>query len=336
GSVINLLKTATELDEYLFDEFFPKLIGSPLRYNFIVDALILSSCHGQPAVQTLHYLAELANLLGFAEADLAQMTTLSKIILLQNEQLFHQAFESLNPILDYFLYYTQTFASGVLVANERYFKFTAANLRPFPSEYQKTITSLIVEIDHASFDLTQFTKPLDFKGNQLVYLRDSKFSTKKTAYLPKYFNFSQIQSLQWQNLTIESTQITAATQPLVLFHCQQIEFFQIDTLTMEHNLFTVDLGELKAQNALLKVPELIPFTGVVITAEAVTRAKIINLTIHDTHTRLQYATQNVLFGGTDFKTRTLTDGPAHSLIAGLDHAETNQLRQKESCQLFSN
>ncbi|MGL5916608.1 MAG: hypothetical protein ACRCZC_02770, partial [Culicoidibacterales bacterium] len=192
GTVTGVLKTASDLDEYIYDEFFPNLIESPLRYNFIVDALILSSCHGQPAVQTLHYLAELANLLGFDQDGLAQMTTLSKIILLQNGTLFQQAFEQLNPILDYFLYYTQTFVTGVLVANERYFKFTAPILTPFPTAYQTMITSTIVEIDHASFDLTQFTKPLEFKGNQLVYLRDSQFFTKKAAYLPRYFNFSQI------------------------------------------------------------------------------------------------------------------------------------------------
>lgn len=334
-AVVAHLQLATNLDEYIFDEFLPLITATPYRYTFIVDALILSSCQSQPTPQSLQYIAELANIFALTSEELEQLTLLAKIVLLQDTVLFTNNFMQLNPLLDYFTYYTQTFVSGVLVANERYFKFTATELVRFPVEDYHLITSKHVDIAHAYFDLTQFTTPIRFHDNQTVTIRNCALSTKKGAYLPEYFIFEQIHTLEWSNLVINGLFITTTQPALSLFHLKDIHFFKIDGLTITHSQFTIDLGELKAPNSLLQSPETMIFKGALIQAEAVTIAKLHHLQIRDTHTRLQFAVQNVLFGGTEFKERVITNSAAHSLIAGLEHAEQLQISTSNSSALFT-
>lgn len=334
-AIVAHLQLASNLDEYIFDEFLPLMADTAYRYTFIVDALILSSCNGQPTAQSLQYIAEIANLFAFSQSELEQLTLLAKIILLQDRELFAHAFSNLNPLLDYFTYYTQSFVSGVLVANERCFKFIATEFVRFPVEDYHQITSAHVDISHAYFDLTQFTVPIRFHDNQTVTLRNCAFNTKKGAYLPQYFSFEHIHTLEWHNLMIDGLFITTPHPALSLFQLKDVHFFKVDGLTITHSQFTIDLGELKAQNALIQAPELMAFKGALIHAEAITIAKLYHVQIRDTHTRLQFAVQNVLFGGTEFKERTVTDSEAHSLISGLEHAEQQQIASNNSSLLFS-
>lgn len=334
-TVVAHLQLATNLNEYIFDEFLPLITETPYRYTFVVDALVLSSCHGQPAPQCLQYIAEIANLFALTPNELEQLTLLAKIILLQDRSLFASAFQQLNPLLDYFIYYTQTFVTGILVANERYFKFSASDFARFPIEDYHQITSEQVDISHAYFDLTQFTVPLRFHDNQLVRIRNCAFNTKKGAYLPQYFVFEHLHTLEWQNLMLDGLFITTPHPSLALFTLKDVHFFKLDGLTITHSQFTIDLGELKAQNTLLQSPELMAFKGAFLQAEGVTIAKLHHLNIRDTHTRLQFAVQNVLFGGTEFKERVITDSESHSLITGLEHAEQYQISTSESSLLFS-
>lgn len=328
-----LLEASSQLDDTLFDEFLPQIKQQRFRYNFIVDALILSSCHGQPELATLHYIAELANLLGLSQAELEVLTQLSRIILQQDASEFAIHFEQLNPFLDQFMYYTQTFVEGVLVANHHCFKFSATTPTRFPIEnFHQPITSESVEITGAIFDLSHFTIPLTFKHNTSVQLSNSRMMSSKGAYLPTFFEFERVKHVSLQNLLVEGVLVTTPNQPLKVCQYKQIDFLKIQNLSMQHNQLSVDLGELKAQNALLQAPELVPFHGAFMAGEAVAIAKFTDISIEDTHTRFQYALQNVLFGGTQFKERVITDSSAHCLFVGLEHAEVHRLHIKNSSQ----
>ncbi|MGL5296651.1 MAG: hypothetical protein ACRDAO_06890 [Culicoidibacterales bacterium] len=324
-----LLESAQQIDMQLLDELLPFFQHYPrTKYSFIIDALVLSCCD-TPTKSVLHYLAELATIFHIPVTELQIITDLVGIILQADSHVFQAQFNRLSHYLDLVIYYTKHFVDGLLVANEHAFMFSTSKQTPFPSHYVH-ITSKYVSITGALFDFNALETPVVAKGCERIAFHNCIVTTSAPVNLINAFTFTNCLDVTWSQCEFKQLTIQTTHSPN-FFVYKNVKSVTMAQCTIYENNFILDLGEVKP-NVQTKI-ELFPITGAFIQATEVETATFDTVSVTDTHTQFLFSTQNVLFGGTDFKKRQRMDAAIDSLITGFSQITWHNITHISSAPL---
>ncbi len=110
-NLMDVIQYGMNIDDSLYDEFIVQISKADLQYNFIVDALIISSCNSKIDGKSIKYIAEIASVLNISNDNMKILCNITNIILTQDEKEFMNKFSLINSKLHYFKFYIGKFAN---------------------------------------------------------------------------------------------------------------------------------------------------------------------------------------------------------------------------------
>lgn len=128
-NLMDVIQYGMNIDNNLYDEFVVQISKENLQYNFIVDALIISSCESKIEDKSIEYIAEIASVLNVSNDDMKILCNISNIILMQSQESFNKNLDFIKSKLHYFICYTKEFVDGLLSDNEELFCFRSRKLK---------------------------------------------------------------------------------------------------------------------------------------------------------------------------------------------------------------
>ena len=152
-NLMDVIQYGMDMDNQLYDEFVVQVSKENLQYNFIVDALIISSCDSKINVKSIDYIAELASILNISNDDMKILCNIASIILMQNQEEFKKKFSLIESKLHYFICYLKEFVNGIICDNKKLFCFRSKKLMDFPIEH--SINSEVIDITNANIHINE-------------------------------------------------------------------------------------------------------------------------------------------------------------------------------------
>lgn len=170
-NLIDVIQYGVNIDNPLYDEFITQISKADLQHNFIVDALIISSCDSKIENKSIEYIAEIASVLNISNDDMKILCNIANVILIQSQEIFKTVFDFIKPKLHYFICYTKEFVDGLLSDNKELFCFRGKNSIDF--SVADIIISKKVEITNASVHLSG--EDIKLKDNDSIFINNCKF-----------------------------------------------------------------------------------------------------------------------------------------------------------------
>lgn len=170
-NLMDVIQYGINIDNQLYDEFVVQISREDLQYNFVVDALIISSCDSKIESKSIEYIAEIASILNISNDDMKILCNISNIILMQSKENFEKNFDVTNNKLHYFICYTKEFVQGLLCNNKNLFCFRGKNL--IDLDVKEIINSKKVEIINAYIRLKG--EEIKLKDNDTILINNCKF-----------------------------------------------------------------------------------------------------------------------------------------------------------------
>jgi hypothetical protein len=122
STIINdYIKKALEIDDKFAEEFVRQLKDNELKYNFVVDSLVLASSVGSPKKKDVEFISEICEMLAISKEDVEFYSNMALGIVEQDSKNFkNSSEESLNlEKINKFRYYYKDFFDGALVNDKR-------------------------------------------------------------------------------------------------------------------------------------------------------------------------------------------------------------------------
>ena len=193
------IKRAYEVDIKFAEEFVNLFKDSPLKYNLIVDALIIAHLNHDEFQNTL-FIAELSDTLGITHDEMIAMAKLTSGILSENSEQYLEGSKLLASKFDYqkFWYYGKNFVAGCIQNDDEVTYYYSLNKKPFTFENQrieiksKTVIfeNLIVDLSETQIAL-QSCEYVSFRNCEFTGKRINISSTKKLEIVDSIFrNFN--------------------------------------------------------------------------------------------------------------------------------------------------
>lgn len=178
GNINDYIKKALELDDKFAENYVRQFKDNDLKYNFVVDALILISSVGSPVKKNVEFISEICDILVIEKKELSELVKLTGIILEQNSDKYKE-FCSLELSIDIsrFFFYALEFTQGILSNNSKLFYVKFENRSSLINEKifstLESISSKKVILENILFDgfekLPQFDNCDDILINKCVF-----------------------------------------------------------------------------------------------------------------------------------------------------------------------
>ena len=188
GNINDYIKKALELDDKFAENYVRQFKDNDLKYNFVVDSLILISSVGSPVKKNVEFISEICDILVIEKKELSELVKLTGIILEQNSDKYKE-FCSLELSIDIsrFFFYALEFTQGILSNNSKLFYVKFENRSSLINEkiftILESISSKKVILENILFDgfekLPQFDNCDDILINKCVF-KDNKMSLQCT------------------------------------------------------------------------------------------------------------------------------------------------------------
>lgn len=111
------MQKALEIDEQFAEEFVRQFKGSPLRYNFIVDALMLVTNVSHPCSEHIEFISEICEILCINQKEVTFLSQMALSILEQDSKRYMEAVEKTPSLCEAqdFACYAKNFLVGRMV-----------------------------------------------------------------------------------------------------------------------------------------------------------------------------------------------------------------------------
>ena len=172
-SINDYIKRALEIDDKFAEDFIRQFKDSDLKYNFIVDALILISSIGTPEKKDVEFVSEICDILAIEKKELSELVRLAFIILEQSSHEYKE-FCSMELSIDIskFLFYIFDFCQGILSNNSQLFYAKFENIDSLKNEEifnnLESISSKKVILENIIFDGFEKLPSLNNCGEILI------------------------------------------------------------------------------------------------------------------------------------------------------------------------
>lgn len=194
------IKRAYEVDIKFAEEFVNLFKDNPLKYNLIVDALIIAHLNHDEFQNTL-FIAELSDTLGITNDEMIAMAKLTSGILSENSEQYLEGSKLLASKFDYqkFWYYGKNFVAGCIQNDDEVTYYYSLNKRPFTFESReiefksKTVIfeNLIVDLSETLLKL-ESCEYISFRNCEFTVKYIKIYSTKKLEIVDSVFkNFNE-------------------------------------------------------------------------------------------------------------------------------------------------
>lgn len=169
------IKRAYEVDIKFAEEFVNLFKDNPLKYNLIVDALIIAHLNHDEFQNTL-FIAELSDTLGITNDEMIAMAKLTSGILSENSEQYLEGSKLLASKFDYqkFWYYGKNFVAGCIQNDDEVTYYYSLNKRPFTFESS--------EIEFKSKKIEIKSKTVIFE-NLIVDLSETLLKLESCEYI---------------------------------------------------------------------------------------------------------------------------------------------------------
>lgn len=193
------IKRAYEVDIKFAEEFVNLFKDNPLKYNLIVDALIIAHLNHDEFQNTL-FIAELSDTLGITNDEMIAMAKLTSGILSENSEQYLEGSKLLASKFDYqkFWYYGKNFVAGCIQNDDEVTYYYSLNKKPFTFKSSEIkFKSKTVIFENLIVDLSETL--LKLESCEYISFRNCEFtgnyinigSTKKLEIVNSVFkNFN--------------------------------------------------------------------------------------------------------------------------------------------------
>lgn len=172
------IKRAYEVDVKFAEEFVNLFKDNPLKYNLIVDALIIAHLNHDEFQNTL-FIAELSDTLGITNDEMIAMAKLTSGILSENSEQYLEGSNLLASKFDYqkFWYYGKNFVAGCIQNDDEVTYYYSLNKSPFTFESSEIeFKSKTVIFENLIVDLSKTL--LKLESCEYISFRNCEFTGK--------------------------------------------------------------------------------------------------------------------------------------------------------------
>lgn len=173
GTINDYIKKALEINDKFAEDFIRQFKDNELKYNFVVDTLILISSVGSPAKRDMEFVSEICDILAIEKNKLSEILRLATIILEQNNEEYKE-FCSMELSIDIsrFFFYIIDFSQGLLSNNSKLFYARFVNTDSLRNEKRfadlESISSKKVILENILFDGFEKLPSLNNCGEILI------------------------------------------------------------------------------------------------------------------------------------------------------------------------
>ncbi|MGG7199251.1 right-handed parallel beta-helix repeat-containing protein [Clostridium butyricum] len=140
GNINDYIKKALELDDKFAENYVRQFKDNDLKYNFVVDALILISSIGTPAKKDVEFVSEICDILAVSKNEVDFYSNMALGVIEQDSEKFIDSSDRNLTIekIENFEYYYEEFFNGSLIDNDETLYY---------------YTNMKIELDFKMFDM---------------------------------------------------------------------------------------------------------------------------------------------------------------------------------------
>lgn len=126
GNINDYIKKALEINDKFAEEFLRQFKDNKLKYNFVVDALVLLLNIGSPEKKDVEFISEICDMFALSKEDIQFYSNMAIGIVEQDSEKFiYASNENLKvDVVERFKYYYKEFFDGALIYNENLYCYT--------------------------------------------------------------------------------------------------------------------------------------------------------------------------------------------------------------------
>ena len=180
GTLNDYVKKALEIDDKFAEEFVRQFKDNELKYNFVVDALVLVSSVGSPNKKDVEFISEICDMLAISKDEVRFFSNMALGIVEQDSKKFvNSSDENLTlEKIDRFKYYYKDFFGGALIDNDEVVYF-----------YTNEKKELDFKMFFGECETIKFNEKTIVFENYIINLNDIRFEFED-CYEVKFINCS--------------------------------------------------------------------------------------------------------------------------------------------------
>lgn len=120
GNINDYIKKALEIDDKFAEDFVRQFKDNELKYNFVVDALVLVSSIGNPKKKDVDFISEICDMFAISKDDIRIFSRMALGIVEQDSEKFIDTSDNNLELekVEQFKYYYKDFFQGELINND--------------------------------------------------------------------------------------------------------------------------------------------------------------------------------------------------------------------------
>lgn len=217
GNINDYIKKALEIDDKFAEEFVRQFKDNDLKYNFIVDALVLISSVGSLEKRDMEFVSEICDILAISKDDVRFYSNMALGIVEQDSEKFIEASDNNLTLekVERFKYYYKEFFSDILINN--------SEILHYYSSKKKELDFKLLSKDS---EIVNFNEKNIVLENYIINLDNVEFKFKdcdEVKFRNCDFNGQAIEFEYCNNIIIENCKFDKFKKGTInLFNCNSI------------------------------------------------------------------------------------------------------------------